>query len=182
MRPRGFVFASIFLLSAGLSGSAAGYFASSGTVTFDYRVAFIGVRGTSSDLSADVAFTLGSLNEATGTVSVRAASLKTGNGLQEDHMRGALGADAFPNMVYPLDSVNTSTMLSEGQTLVTTGSGRLTLKGVSRALTVPLKLTLNGGRVTVATQFKFNPHDFGIDYFGGADSALINVGFVLAPR
>lgn len=172
----------MFLMGAGLPALAADYTASTGTITFDYRVTFIGVRGTSSELNADVSFTPDSLDGATGTVSVRTASLKTGTGLQEDHMRGALGSDAFPNMVYTLSGVNTSTMLSEGQTLVTTGSGKLSLKGVSRALTVPLKLTLNGGKVTVATQFKFNPHDFGVEYLGGADSVAVNVGFVLAPR
>ncbi|WP_407539249.1 YceI family protein [Deinococcus radiomollis] len=169
-------------MGVSLPALAADYAASSGTVTFDYRVTFIGVRGTSSDLTADVSFKPDNLDGASGTVSVRTASLKTGNGLQEEHMRGALGADAFPNMVYTLSGVNTSTMLSEGQTLVTTGSGKLSLKGVSRALTVPLKLTLNGGKVTVATQFKFNPHDFGVEYLGGADSVAVNVGFVLAPR
>ena len=172
----------MFLMGAGLSALAADYGASTGTVTFDYRVTFIGVRGTSSDLEAEVTFTPDGLDGATGTVSVRTASLKTGNGLQEDHMRGALGAGAFPNMVYTLSGVNTSTMLSEGQTLVTTGSGKLTLKGVSKPLSVPLKLTLNNGKVTVATQFKFNPHDFGVDYLGGADSVAVNVGFVLVPR
>ena len=182
MRLRVLVCSTVVLLTAGLPAFAAGYSASSGTVTFDYRVTFIGVRGTGTDLSADVSFTPDSLDGATGTVTVPTASLKTGNGLQEDHMRGALGLGAFPNMVYTLSGVNTSTMLSEGQTLATTGSGKLTLKGVSRALSVPLKLTLNGGKVTVAAQFKFNPHDFGVDYLGGADSVAVNVGFVLAPR
>ena len=184
MRLRVLVSRFLVLLSAGVPvpALAASYGASTGSVSFDYRVTFIGVRGIGSDLSAEVSFTPDRLGDASGTVSVPASSLKTGNGLQEDHMRGALGSVAYPNMVYTLTGVNTSTMLSEGQTLATTGSGRLTLKGVSRALNVPLKLTLNAGRVTVATQFKFNPHDFGVEYLGGADSVAVNVGFVLAPR
>ena len=161
---------------------AAPYSAAGGTVSFDYRVTFVGVHGTSGDLSAEVDYAPGGLPSASGTVSIRAASLKTGNGLQEDHMRGAMGADKFPNIVFALTGVNSDTMLAEGQTLATTGNGKLTLKGVSRVLSVPLKLTMNAGKIPVATQFKFNPYDYGVSYFGGADSIAINVGFVLSPR
>ena len=175
---------AVLLALSGLLGSAwaVQYSAAGGTVSFDYRVTFVGVHGTSGDLSAEVDYAPGDLPSASGTVSIRAASLKTGNGLQEDHMRGALGADKFPNIVFALTGVNSDTMLVEGQTLATTGSGKLTLKGVSRPLNVPLKLTMNAGKVTVATQFKFNPYDYGVSYFGGADNIAINVGFVLAPR
>jgi polyisoprenoid-binding protein YceI len=162
--------------------SAASYSASTGSVTFDYKVTFVGVRGTSSDLAAEANFSPSSLAGATGTVTVKAASLKTGNGLQEGHMRGALGAEEYPNIVYALSSVEARAGLVEGQTLVTNGAGTLTLKGKTLPLAVPLKLTLTGGKVNVATQFKFNPHDFGVDYFGGANSIALNVGFVLAPR
>ncbi|ULH15960.1 YceI family protein [Deinococcus sp. KNUC1210] len=174
--------ATTLLLAWAASASAAGYGATGGSVRFDYRVTFIGVSGTSSDLSANVNLTMPDVWQASGTVSVKASSLKTGNSLQEDHMRGALGADRFPVIVYTLSGVNTGAVLTDGQTLATTGMGTLTLKGVTRSLSVPLKLTLSGERVNVATQFKFNPHDFGVDYFGGSDSIAINVGFVLEPR
>ena len=161
---------------------AAPYSAAGGTVSFDYRVTFVGVKGTTNDLEAEVDYKASRLADSTGTVTVKATTIKTGNGIQEGHMRGAMGTDKFPNIVYALSGVNSDTMLNEGQTLATTGNGTLTLKGVSRPLTVPLKLTMNAGKVTVATQFKFNPYDYGVSYFGGADSIAINVGFVLAPR
>jgi polyisoprenoid-binding protein YceI len=162
--------------------NAASYIASTGSVTFDYKVTFVGVRGTSSELVAEANFNPASLAGASGTVTFKAASLKTGNTLQEGHMRGALGSDQFPAVVYALSGVESKAALAEGQTLVTNGAGTLTLKGKTMPLTVPLKLTLTGGKVNVATQFKFNPHDFGVDYFGGANSIALNVGFVLAPR
>ena len=161
---------------------AAPYSAAVGTVSFDYRVTIVGVRGATNDLGAEVEYKANKLADSAGTVTVKAATIKTGNGLQEDHMRGAMGTDKFPNIVYALTGVNSDAVLTEGQTLATTGTGKLTLKGVTRSLEVPLKLTMNAGKVTVATQFKFNPYDFGVSYFGGADSIAINVGFVLAPR
>jgi polyisoprenoid-binding protein YceI len=162
--------------------SAAIYSAPAGTVEFDYKVTFIGVHGTSTDLAAEASFVPTGLSTASGKVTIKAASLKTGKSLQESHMRGAMGADQFPDIVFTLSKVNSSAALSEGQTLITTGSGTLSLKGVTRPLNVPLKLTLLRNTVKVATQFKFNPHFYGVNYFGGADSIDVNVGFLLAPR
>lgn len=174
---------SFALLTFGLASAApASYTATSGHLSFDYRVTFIGVRGSSDSLTAEAMFSPDNLPQASGSVVIPAAAIRTGNGVQEGHMRGALGAERFPDIVYTLTGVNSDTMLREGQTLATTGSGSLTLKGKTRSLMVPLKLTLNGGKVNVATQFKFNPHDYGVDYFGGADSIAIDVSFVLAPR
>ena len=178
-----FRYATLLILPGLLNVAwATPYSAAGGTVSFDYRVGFVGVKGTTNDLGAELEYRANKLADSAGTVTVRAATVKTGNWLQEDHMRGAMGTDKFPNIVYALTGVNSDTMLSEGQTLATTGTGKLTLKGVTRSLEVPLKLTMNAGKVTVATQFKFNPYDFGVSYFGGADSISINVGFVLAPR
>ena len=174
---------ALFALSGVLgSGWAAPYSSASGTVNFDYRVTFVGVKGTTSDLEAEVDYKASKLADSAGTVTVKAATIKTGNGVQEGHMRGAMGTDKFPNIVYALTGVNSDTALSEGQTLATTGNGTLTLRGVKRSLNVPLKLTMNAGKITVATQFKFNPYDYGVSYFGGADNIAVNVGFVLAPR
>ncbi len=170
------------LLSGPSFAAPASYTATGGRVNFAYNVTFIGVRGSSDALTAEATFAPDNLPKASGRVVLAAAALRTGNGVQEGHMRGALGADRFPDIVYSLTAVNSDTMLREGQTLATTGSGSLTLKGKTRVLTVPLKLTLNGGKVNVATQFKFNPHEYGVDYFGGADSIAIDVNFVLSPR
>jgi len=168
----------------GLSGAAlAGtYGATTGTVSFDYRVTVFPVHGSSGDVRADATFEPDMLGAARATVTVPLAALKTGNGLQEEHMRGALGTDRYPNAVFTLGTINTDTTLTPGQTLVTTATGTLSVRGVTRNVTVPLKLTLQGGAVNVATQFKFNPHDYGVDYFGGADSISILASFALIPK
>ena len=120
------LFPAALLVLTGLPGVAwaAPYSAAGGTVSFDYRVAFVGVKGTTGDLEAEVDYKASSLADSAGTVTVKAATIKTGNGIQEGHMRGAMGTDKFPNIVYELTGVNSDTALSEGQTLATTGSGR----------------------------------------------------------
>jgi hypothetical protein len=38
---------------------------------------------------------------------------------------------------------------------------------------------LQGGKVNVSTQFKFNPFDFDVRYPGSSDSVTVDVAFVL---
>jgi polyisoprenoid-binding protein YceI len=154
----------------------------SGTADFEYRVLVVTVRGTSSSLGAQGSLDPASLAGSEARVTLPAASLVTGNSLRDSHMRGALGSAQYPNITFVLSSLSGASALQDGVTAVATGSGLFTLRGVSKVITVPLKLTLQGGAVNVATQFKFNPHEYGVDYFGGASSIAINAAFALSPR
>ncbi|WP_293911734.1 YceI family protein [Deinococcus sp.] len=173
-------FWSAALLSSLLGASlAAPYTAAGGQAVFDYRVTFIGVRGTTPDVKASMNIDPDNLAKVSGTVNVTVATFKTGNGVRDGHMRGALGADEFKDAVFTLSAVQGLGKLPEGQQVSSTVVGQLSLKGVARTLSAPVKLKRVGNTIEVATQFKFNPHDFGVDYFGGANDIAINVSFKL---
>lgn len=175
-----------FLLT-GLLGwaSAAGvpYTATSGQATFEYRVTLVNVKGTVEGVISAVDLNTDDLAATTGTVTVPLSGLKTGNSLRDSHAKGtgALNTAQFPSATFKLEKL-TGGELTEGQTLATTASGQLTVKGVSRPISAPVKATLSGSKVNVSTQFKFNPLDYGVRYPGGADTITVNVGFVLAAR
>ena len=158
-------------------GFAAPYQASSGQATFDYRVIIVPVQGKTAQVSAALDLNPDDLTSASGSVRVNVASLKTGNSLRDDHMAGALGAAQFKDAVFTLSGVQGLGRLPENQAVSTTVNGQLSLKGVSKPLSAPVKLTRQGSSVAVATQFKFNPHDFGVNYPGGASSIAVNVSF-----
>jgi polyisoprenoid-binding protein YceI len=170
------------LLSAWLLGSAcaAPYTAAGGQAVFDYKVTFIGVRGTTPDVKAALNVNPDDLAKVGGTVTVTVANFKTGNGTRDGHMRGALGADQFKDAVFTINAVQGLGKLPEGQQVSSTVSGQLSLKGVVKPLSAPVKLKRVGNTIEVATQFKFNPHDFGVNYIGGANDIAINVSFKLA--
>ncbi|GAA4022677.1 hypothetical protein GCM10022631_41490 [Deinococcus rubellus] len=158
---------------------AAPYQASSGQVTFAYRVIIVPVQGKTAQVSAALDIDPDDLASAGGTVRVNVASLKTGNTLRDDHMAGALGAAQFRDAVFTLTNVQGLGRLPEGQAVSSTVNGQLSLKGVTQPLSAPVKLTRQGNSIAVATQFKFNPHDFGVNYLGGASSIAVNISFKL---
>lgn len=163
------------------SAAGAPYAASGGNATFEYRVTFVNVKGTIEGVSSTVELSADDLAATTGTVTVPLSDLKTGNGLRDSHAKGALNTGEFPNATFRLEKL-TGGKLMEGQTLATSASGTLTVKGVSKPISAPVKATLSGGKVNVSAQFKFNPLDHGVRYPGGADNITVNVSFVLAAR
>ena len=173
--------AGLFVAAGTLSSAtlAAPYRASSGQATFDYRVIIVPVHGQTAQVSAALDINPDDLSSVGGTVNVNVASLKTGNSLRDEHMTGALGASQFKDAVFTLASVQGLGSLPEGQAVSSTVNGQFNLKGVSKALSAPVKLTRQGNTIAVATQFKFDPHDFGVHYAGGASSIAVNVSFKL---
>ena len=178
----GLRFLALTLVAGAGSGWAAPYTATQGRATFEHRVLIVNVKGTVEGVTASVQLDPDDLAATRGQVSVPLANLRTGIGLRDDHARGesALNTARFPNAVFVLGSL-TGGKLTEGQTLSTTASGQFTLRGVTRTISVPVKATLAGGQVRVATQFRFNPHDFGVNYAGSSDSASVDVNFTLTP-
>lgn len=175
---------ALFTLAFGSALAApATYSASNGSATFDHTVRFIGVRGNIAGVTSEVKLDLNELASTTGTVTVPVVNLKTGIGLRDTHAKreDALNAAKYPNAVFALEKL-TGGKLAEGQTLNTTATGKLNVKGVIKPISVPVKATLSGGKVNVSTQFKFNPHDHGVNYPGSSDSVTVNVTFTLAPK
>lgn len=158
------------------------YTASNGSATFDHRVRFINVHGTVTEVSAAVLLDINDLAATQGTVTVPLENLKTGIGLRDNDAKSerALNTAKYPNAVFSLEKL-TGGKLIEGQTLATTANGKLTIKGVTKTASIPVKATLVGNKVTINTQFQLNPHDFGVDYPGSSDSVSVGVTFVLAP-
>ncbi|WP_291427797.1 YceI family protein [Deinococcus sp.] len=171
------------LSGAALSGAAqaAPYRAAEGTAAFSYRVALVPVTGSMTGVAANVTLDPQDLAATKGTVTVPVSTLKTGNTLRDSHAKGAgaLGTAQFPNATFELTSLTGGILTEGGQTVATTATGRLTVKGTTKTLTAPIKATLRGGRVNVSTQFKFNPSDFNVRYPGGANSVTVDVAFVL---
>lgn len=167
------------LLASGLA-FAAPYAATAGTATFSHTVRFIPVRGSIAGVTASVNLDPTNLAATTGSVTVPVVNLKTGIGLRDTHAKGAeaLNTAKFPNATFKLEKL-TGGKLVEGQTLSTTATGTLTVKGTAKNVSVPVKATLQGGKVNVSTQFKFNPFDFDVRYPGSSDSVTVDVAFVL---
>lgn len=157
-------------------------YTATGSATFEYRVLFVNVYGTVAGVTSTVNLDLDDLAATTGTVTVPVERLSTGLSLRDFDARSdrALNTAKFPNATFRLEGL-TGGRLFDNLTVNTTGTGTLTVKGVSRTISVPIKATRTGTQVKVNTQFKFNPHDYGVNYPNGSNSVAVNVTFTLQP-
>ena len=173
----------LILFTFGMGLAAPMFFtAQRGTATFEHRVLFVNVRGTIPGVTASITLDPQDLSVAQGKVTVPVVSLATGIGLRDNHARSerALDAAHHPNATFVLDGIPGG-HLTEGETLQTSVVGKLTVKATTLSISAPVKATLVGNQITVATQFKFDPHDYGVNYPNSSDVITVNVTFTLAP-
>ncbi len=115
----------------------------------------------------------------TGRVAVSVASLRTGSDMRDDHLRGGMWLDAarFPNITLDLQRTNITTALQPGAEVSGTVTGRFTMHGVTRDVTVPVRVRyvplsnehqgmqqfgVNADMIRVRGDFSLNLSDYGI--------------------
>jgi polyisoprenoid-binding protein YceI len=100
-------------------------------------------------------------------VSIEAASLDTGIGRRDNHLRSEdfLYVERFPAITFESTRVE-----GDGGRLVLVG--RLTLRGVTREVRVPVEVSVADGRLEARGRFDINRGDYGVSY----DSVLNPIG------
>lgn len=96
---------------------------------------------------------------ASGHIVVEVASIDTANQRRDDHLRSPDFFDAarHPQAIFALTAVRAE----GGQTVAT---GELTIRGVTRPLTVPVTVTVADDSVRAAGRFVVNRRQFGVAY------------------
>lgn len=134
---------------------------------------------TTGNLSVDLANPSRGL---TGTVSIPTASLRTGNDMRDEHLRGSNWFDAEhnPNISFQLVSTTLAAPLAPGRAVNGRVSGRLTLHGVTRDVTVPVTVRLvpltaehadmaqfgvNADMLRVQSEFSVRLSDYNVSIF-----------------
>lgn len=92
------------------------------------------------------------------------------NGLT-DHLKNA---DFFEVEKFPRASFKSTKIEADKAkgTDAFTVTGELTLRGVTKSITFPAKITVADKNVTVSAEFSINRKDFGIEYSGKADNLI----------
>jgi polyisoprenoid-binding protein YceI len=99
------------------------------------------INGTASGVTGTVTFDPASPGATTGKIVVATSSLMLPNSMQRGHMLGAQWLDAakFPEISF--EAKEFKNVKTEGDTTTADLTGTFTLKGISKELTVPVKLT-----------------------------------------
>ena len=147
---------SILALMILLSVSFIAY--SQSSVSFKIKNAGLTVNGSFSDFTTDVVYDANAPQNAkfNGTVVIK--SVNTGIKMRDEHLVKADYFDAakFPNMTFTTISVKPE----DKNNLSVTGD--LVIKGKSKKITFPVKITAAGTKNKFTGEFKINRRDFGV--------------------
>lgn len=133
------------------------------------------IQGSANGVSGAVSFDPENPGATKGKIVVAASSLHVPNPMMKDHLHGAQWMDVskFPELTFEtkeLKDVKTS-----GDTTTATAVGALTLRGVTKNLSIPVKLTylkdklgqrvpsMKGDLLVIRSNFTVKRSDFGIN-------------------
>ena len=149
------------MLAVVLAATAFSYVADGNyTISDDYVVKFSGrgANGTFGELEGRVAFDPAALASSAIDVSVATATIATGNSTKDAHARGEswLHAEAYPRIRFVSEAFAKT---SSGFT----ATGALTLRGVTREVTLPFTFEPRAGGGTFRGTLTVDREDYGIE-------------------
>lgn len=133
------------------------------------------ILGSANGISGKVRFDPENPAATQGKITVSTATLHVPNPMMKEHLQGAqwMEVTKYPEMVFETKSAQHAQTSGNVTTLDLAGS--LTIKGVSKELTVPVKLTylkdklsqrvpnLNGDLLVIRANFSIKRGDYGIN-------------------
>jgi polyisoprenoid-binding protein YceI len=103
------------------------------------------ISGTASGISGTVTFDPANPAATTGRIVVATDSLTVSNAMMTDHLRGAQWLDAAANPEITFELTKLDNVKTAGNDTTATATGKFTLKGVTKEISVPVKLTYLAG-------------------------------------
>jgi len=142
------------------------------TLAFTNTYQNVAYSGQFKRFTAKIDYDPADLARARFDVDVDIASLDTQNGERDE---AALGADFFDTAKFPHAHFVTTSFRKTADGEVQT-DGQLTLRGVTRPVTLVVKFVPNGDNATLDVSAQLDRLDFGIGAGEWADPSMIGVG------
>ncbi|MBP6342378.1 MAG: polyisoprenoid-binding protein [Candidatus Omnitrophica bacterium] len=136
------------------------------TISFSAKHLMVSkTTGSFSDYDGTISFDPNDLVASKIEITVKAASIDTRNEKRDEHLKGAdfLDAEKFPAVTFVSKSI-----AKEGDAYTLTGD--LTLKGVTKEITVPAEISgpvtspMGGTAIGINANFKVNRQDYGVSF------------------
>ncbi len=188
-----------------LSALTLATFVSAAPITFDFKdpkgvnnVVFKtdapleSINGTASGISGQVSFDPENPGATTGKIVVAANSLHVGNPTMKEHLHGDMWMNVtkFPEITFEL--VGLKNVKTEANVTTADATGKLTVKGVTKEITTPVKLTYlkdklqqrmpgkKGDLLVVRSNFAIKRADFGINAGKGEEKVSNDIELSLS--
>ena len=99
------------------------------------------IAGSANGITGSVSFDPSDPGATSGTVVVATSSLKVTNDTMRDHMLGDnwLDAESHPEITFAIDGIKMA--MADGNATTGTAVGKLTVKGITHEIAVPVKIT-----------------------------------------
>lgn len=134
------------------------------------------ITGTATGISGVIAFDAAQPAAMSGRIVLSAASLKVGNPVMAEHLHSDQWLDVAKHPEIVFETVELRNVRTEGSRTSADVVGRLTVKGVTREVTVPVSFThiadklgarlndptVKGDLLVLRATFEINRSDFGI--------------------
>ena len=132
------------------------------------------ITGTATGISGNILFDAASPGATTGRIVLDTASFTVGNPVMADHLKGANWLDVAKYPTITFEATKVANTRTQGAQVLADVSGKLTVKGVTKDVTVPVTFThladklgarlgdekLKGDLLVVRTQFQINRNEY----------------------
>lgn len=152
------------------------------------------ITGTATGISGTVAFDPAAPAATKGRIVLDAASLTVGNPMMADHLRGEKWLDVAKHPTITFEAESLANVRTQGAAVVGDITGKLTVKGVTKTVTVPVSFTyladklgarvndpkVKGDLLVMRANFEINRSDFGISPGQMTDKVAENIQLSLS--
>ncbi len=163
------------------------------TVAFSLDAPLEAISGSASGISGHVEFDPAKPEATKGKIAVTTASMHVANPLMKEHMHAKDWMDVASHPELTFEAGSLSDVKKDGDVYLGKVTGKLTIKGVTKDVTVPVKLTylkdklgartngrIQGDLLVLRTQFKVKRTDFGINPGAPTDKVSDEVELTLS--
>ena len=132
------------------------------------------INGTATGISGKVTFDPDNPGAVKGKIVVQSSSLHVGNPMQKEHLHSDKWLDVakYPEITFEVESAKN--VKTQGDVTTADVTGKMSLHGVTRTITAPVKMTFlkdklkartgkEGDLLVVRANFKIKRSDFGIN-------------------
>ena len=150
------------------------------------------IQGSANGISGTVTFDPDSPGATKGKITVSAASLHVPNPMMKEHMHGGQWMDVAKHPEITFETKQLKNVKTSGDTTTAEAVGTLTIKGVAKEVTAPVKLTylkdnlgqrvpnMKGDLLVIRSTFHVKRADFGINPAAPQDKVADEIELVLS--
>jgi polyisoprenoid-binding protein YceI len=150
------------------------------------------IQGSANGISGIVTFDPENPASTQGKIVVTSASLQVPNSMMKEHLHGDQWMDVKKYPEISFEAKELKNVKTSGDTTTADATGTLTIKGVAKEITAPVKLTflkdklsqrvpnMNGDLLVLRSTFSIKRSDFAINPSAPADKVANDIELVLS--